>query len=178
MRLKTKIEAIRYLAFQGCSFRDHDESKKSLNRGNFLQLLKTFSYNNEKIAKVILDKAPKYASCAWLYIQKEILHVFSMKVKKTIREEIGDAKFCLIVDESRGESKKGHMTIVLRFVDKDGFVWEPFFGLVHVSNTSVSTLKDGIYFVLSHNNLNIQNIRGQDMIVQVTCRVSGMVYKL
>ncbi|KAH9791681.1 TTF-type domain-containing protein [Citrus sinensis] len=161
LRLKTTVEAIRYLAFQGCSFRGHDESKKSLNRGIFLQLLKAFVSNNEKIAKVILDKAPKYASYISPNIQKEILHVFSMKVKKAIREEIGDAKFCLIVDESRDESKKEQMAVVLRFVDKDGFVREPFFRLVHVSNTSAVTLKDGIYSLLSHNNLNIQNIRGQ-----------------
>ncbi|XP_024042864.1 zinc finger MYM-type protein 1 [Citrus clementina] len=161
LRLKTTVEAIRYLAFQGCSFRGHDESKKSLNRGNFLQLLKAFASNNEKIAEVILDKAPKYASYISPNIQKEILHVFSMKVKKAIREEIRDAKFYLIVDESRDESKKEHMAVVLRFVDKDGFVREPFFGLVHVSNTSVVTLKDGIHSLLSHNNLNIQNIRGQ-----------------
>ncbi|KDO39399.1 hypothetical protein CISIN_1g042551mg, partial [Citrus sinensis] len=45
--------------------------------------------------------------------------------------------------ESRDESKKKHMAIVLRFVDKD------------------VTSKDGIYSLLSHNNLNIQNIRGQ-----------------
>ncbi|KAH9697194.1 TTF-type domain-containing protein [Citrus sinensis] len=134
LRLKTTVEAIRYLAFQGCSFSGHDESKKPLNRGNFLQLLKAFASNNEKIAEVIFDKAPKYASYISPNIQKEILHVFSMKVKKAIREEIEDAK-C--------------------------FVREPFFGLVHVSNTSVVTLKDGIYSLLSHNNLNIQNIQGQ-----------------
>ena len=51
------------------------------------QLLKTFTSNNEKIAEVILDKTPKYASYTSPDIQKEILHVFSMKVKKTIREE-------------------------------------------------------------------------------------------
>ncbi|KAH9657609.1 TTF-type domain-containing protein [Citrus sinensis] len=120
LRLKTTVEAIRYLAFQGCSFSGHDESKKSLNRG--------------KIAEVIFDKAPKYASYISPNIQKEILHVFSMKVKKAIREKIGDAK-C--------------------------FVREPFFGLVHVFNTSAVTLKDEIYSLLSHNNLNIQNILGQ-----------------
>ena len=65
------------------------------------------------------------------------------------------------MDESRDESKKEQMAIVLRFVDNNGFLQERFFGLVHVSNTSAATLKDGIYFVLSYHNLNIQNIRGQ-----------------
>ncbi|ESR33438.1 hypothetical protein CICLE_v10006921mg, partial [Citrus x clementina] len=97
----------------------------------------SFTSNNEKIAEFILDKAPKYASYTSLNIQKEILHVLSMKVKKAICEEIRDAKFCLIVDKSRDESKKEQMVVVLRFIDKDGFVREHFFGLVHVSNTSV-----------------------------------------
>ena len=47
-----------------------------------------------------------------------------MKVKKTIREEIEDAKFCIIVDKARDESKKEQMAIVFRFVDKDGIVRE------------------------------------------------------
>ncbi|KAH9667247.1 TTF-type domain-containing protein [Citrus sinensis] len=139
LRLKTTIEAIRYLAFQGFAFRGHDESEKSSNRGNFIQLLKAFGPNNEKVIEVILDKAPKFASYTSPDIQKEVLHVFSMRLKKTIHEEIRDAKF----------------------VDNNGFLQERFFGLVHVSNTSAATLKDGIYSVLSHHNLNIQNIRGQ-----------------
>ena len=65
------------------------------------------------------------------------------------------------VDEARDESKNEQMAIVLRFVDKDGFVRERFFGLVHVSNTASLTLKNEIYAVLSYHNLDIQNIRGQ-----------------
>jgi hypothetical protein len=82
-------------------------------------------------------------------------------VNEVIRDEIGDAKFCLIVDEARDELMKEQMAIVLRFVDKNGFVRECFFGLVHVSDIAALTLKKGIYSVLSKHQLNIQNIRGQ-----------------
>ena len=83
------------------------------------------------------------------------------QTKKAIREEIGDAKFCLIVDEARDESMKEQMAIVIRFVDKDGFVRERFFGVVHVPDTTALTLKDEIYSILSHHSLDIQDIRGQ-----------------
>lgn len=73
---------------------------------------------NEKIAKVVLDKAPKNATYTSPKIQKEILYVIATKVKKVIREEIGDAKFSIIVDEARDESKREQMTIILRFVNK------------------------------------------------------------
>ena len=43
-------------------------------------------------------------------------------VQTTIHNEIGDAKFCLIVDESRDESRKEQMAVVIRFVGKEGFV--------------------------------------------------------
>ena len=51
------------------------------------------------------------------------------------------------------------MAIVLRFVDKNGFVRERFFGLVHISDIAALTLKKGIYF--AKHQLDIQNIRGQ-----------------
>ena len=97
--------------------------------------------NNEKVGELVLDKAPKNACYTSPDIQKEILQVFATRVKNEIRKEIGDAKFCIIVDEARDESKKEQMSIVLRFVDQDGILRERFFGLVHVSDTAALTLK-------------------------------------
>ena len=54
------------------------------------------------------------------------------------------------------------MGIVLRFVDIAGFVRERFFDLVHVSDTKAITLKNGIFYILSRHDLNVQNIRGQE----------------
>eukprot|EP00268_Persea_americana_P003042 TRINITY_DN1090_c1_g1_i7.p1 TRINITY_DN1090_c1_g1~~TRINITY_DN1090_c1_g1_i7.p1 ORF type:complete len:145 (-),score=21.26 TRINITY_DN1090_c1_g1_i7:1001-1435(-) len=121
LRLTASIDTVLWLTFQGCAFRGHDESHSSINRGNYIEMLNLLSSYNEKVAGVVLDKAPKNASYTSPMIQNEILHVFSTKVKIIIREEIGDAKFCIIVDEARDESKE-QMAIVLRFVDKDGFV--------------------------------------------------------
>jgi hypothetical protein len=50
-------------------------------------------------------------------------------VQDVIRKEIGDSKFCIIVDEARDESMREQMAIVLRIVDKDGFTQERFFDL-------------------------------------------------
>ena len=76
-----------------------------------------------------MAKAPKNATYTSPHIQrKKILHVISTKVKKAIREEIGDANFCILVDEGRDESMKEQMAMVLRYVDTDGFVQEQFYG--------------------------------------------------
>ena len=53
------------------------------------------------------------------------------------------------------------MSIVLRFVGKDSYVQERFFGLIHVEDTAVLTLKKNICTILSNYNIDVQSIRGQ-----------------
>ncbi|KAG8386355.1 hypothetical protein BUALT_Bualt03G0140200 [Buddleja alternifolia] len=143
------------------AFRARNERVDSHNRGNYIEILKhTTSYNNE-VSLAVLENAPQNASYHSPQIQKEILSIYARKIQKFIREEIGDAKYCLIVNESRDESKREQMAIVLRFVDKDGFIRERFFDIVHVEDTKSSTLKKEISRTLAHHNLDIQNIRGQ-----------------
>ncbi|XP_030939955.1 zinc finger MYM-type protein 1-like [Quercus lobata] len=89
--------------------------------------------------------------------KKEILHVIASKVRSKIREDIGDSKFCIIVDESCYESKGEQLALVLRFVDNDGFIQEHFIDLSHVKDIIALTLNA----ILSHHCLNIQNIHGQ-----------------
>ncbi|XP_075661621.1 uncharacterized protein LOC142631367 [Castanea sativa] len=114
----------------------------------------------EAMMKALIQKMEnsKYTSPT---IQKEILHILANKVQNAIREEIGDAKFCILVDEARDESERGQMAIILRFVDKEGFIKERFFHVVYVKDTTALTLKNEICDVLSHYNLHIENIRGQ-----------------
>ncbi|XP_025665281.1 uncharacterized protein [Arachis hypogaea] len=161
IRLGASIDCIRWLTFQGCAYRGHDESQSSSNKGNFLKMLKFLGSYNERVKKNILENAPKNAKYTSNDVQKEILHILATKVRNSIREEIGDAKFCIIVDEARDESKKEQMAIVLRFVTLDGFVKERFFDLVHVTDTCATTLKKELISVLSHYNLQVENIRGQ-----------------
>ncbi|KAL6543005.1 hypothetical protein OROHE_010525 [Orobanche hederae] len=160
LRLKVSVDVAKWLAFQGCAFRGRDETKDSLNGGNFIELSNILASYNDKVAEVMAN-APRNATYTSPRVQKEILHVFSAKVKNIIRDEIGDSKFCLIVDEARDESKREQMSIVIRFVDRDGYIRERFFGLVHVKDTTSITLKEAIFSVLSCYNLDVQNIRGQ-----------------
>ncbi|XP_057734118.1 uncharacterized protein LOC130949408 [Arachis stenosperma] len=161
IRLGASIDCIRWLTFQSCAYRGHDESQSSSNRGNFLEMLKFLRSYNERVKKNVLENAPKNVKYTSNDVQKEILYILATKVRNSIREDIGDAKFCIIVDEARDESKKEQMAIVLRFVTLDGFVQERFFDLVHVTDTCATTLKKELISVLSHYNLQVENIRGQ-----------------
>ncbi|XP_023740134.1 uncharacterized protein LOC111888236 [Lactuca sativa] len=160
LRLKAIIYAVRWCAFQAIAFRGHNERPDSINKGNFLEMLEAIcSFNNEM--KELFCTAPKHASYTSPTIQKEILNLISNRVRRMICEEIDGGKFCLLVDEARDESNREQMSIVLRLVNKDGAIMERFFGLVHVPDSTSQTLKDRIYFLLTHNNLDFKSIRGQ-----------------
>ncbi|XP_059638073.1 uncharacterized protein LOC132279995 [Cornus florida] len=149
LRLKVTIDAVRWLTYQACAFRGHDESLQSSNRGNFIEMVKAFASYNDDVARIVLENAPKNAKYTSPQIQKEILHIVSRKVRS------------ILVDEARDESKREQMALVLRYVDKDGFLQERFFDLVHVKDTTSLNLKKDLCAVLSHYNLDIHNLRGQ-----------------
>ncbi|KAG6682118.1 hypothetical protein I3842_13G122100 [Carya illinoinensis] len=107
LRVKISIDVVRWLAFQGCAFRGHDETLDSKNR------------------------------------------VIAKKVRNKIHEDVGDSRFCIIIDETRDEFKI------------DGFIQEPFFDLVYVKDTSTLILNNEIFVVLSRHCLDIPNIRRQ-----------------
>ncbi|KAK9664915.1 hypothetical protein RND81_14G077000 [Saponaria officinalis] len=50
-------------------------------------------------------------------------------------------KYCIIVDETKDVSKREQMTVVLRFVDKNGYIQECLFVLIHVKETNALYLK-------------------------------------
>jgi hypothetical protein len=82
LRLKTSINCICYLTSQGCALRGHGEGPDSKNHGNFL------------------ENAPQNAKYTSHHIQKDILHVLAKRVRNILHEEIGNSKFCIIVDEA------------------------------------------------------------------------------
>ncbi|KAK9929163.1 hypothetical protein M0R45_026269 [Rubus argutus] len=111
--------------------------------------------------RVVLENAPGNAKYTSPGIQKQLLNILGNKVRNMIREEIGDAKFFILVDEAVDVASKEQMSIILRFVDCYGMVRERFFKIVSVPNTTSQTLKIEISKVLSTFNLQVKNIRGQ-----------------
>lgn len=161
LRLKITIDSIRWLTFQACAFRGHDESQESIKQGNFLELVKLLAFYNKEVDAVVLNNAPRNAKYISHPIQQEILQLFAREVQRQIREEIGTAKFCIMVDEARDESKKEQMALVVRFVNKEGYIKERFLDIIHVKDTTALTLKQAICAILEDNNLSIRDIRGQ-----------------
>ncbi|KAK1385404.1 Repressor of the inhibitor of the protein kinase-like protein [Heracleum sosnowskyi] len=161
LHLRATIEGVRYLSLQACALRGHDESSTSRNRGNLIEIVKTFGRLSPDISNVVLENAPKNATYTSPKVQKDILHIFASKVRNKIRNEIGDSNFCILVDEALDASQKEQMAIVLRFFDVYGVIRERFFDIVNVLDTTSLTLKKELSDVLARNNLSNQNMRGQ-----------------
>ncbi|XP_059669342.1 uncharacterized protein LOC132314501 [Cornus florida] len=161
MRLKATIEIVRLLALQGIGFRGHDESSSSLNRGNFIEVLKCKAEGNDELSSFILNNVPQNAQYIAPSIQKEVIHILANRVRKMICDEIAGGKYCILVDETQDESNTEQLALVLRYVKHDGLLMECFFAIVGVENTSAVTLKDAICVILGRFDLSIQNLRGQ-----------------
>ncbi|CAM8911031.1 unnamed protein product [Rhodiola kirilowii] len=129
LHLITTIEAVKFLAEQGCPNRGNDESVDSLNRGNFDAILK-FAKRISLDHHEVLNNAPKNAKYTSSTIQKQMVNILGNKVRVKIREEVGESKFCILVDEALDVANKEKMAIILRFVDCKGLVKERFFKLL------------------------------------------------
>ncbi|XP_076926029.1 uncharacterized protein LOC143589060 [Bidens hawaiensis] len=161
IRLHASARLTKALLNGSLAFHGHDESEESLYRGNFIEFLKVFGELSEEIGKVILGNAPGNNQMTSPSIQKELCNCFAEEVLKRIFEELNDDVFSILVDESRDISKKEQMAVVLRYVDKLGFVKERFIGLVHVMETTALSLKAAIDDLFAIHNLSIGRVRGQ-----------------
>nr|XP_028946829.1 zinc finger MYM-type protein 1-like [Malus domestica] len=160
--LNASIDCTKFLLRQGLSFRGHDESDTSNNRGNYLELLQFLADHDEKIKDVVLDKASGNLKLIASTIQKDLVHSCSIETIKSIISDMKNARFfSLLVDEARDVSIKEQMAVVLRYVDKNRKVIERFVGVQHVPDTTSNTLKESIDAFINFNELSFSNLRGQ-----------------
>ncbi|KAG5569788.1 hypothetical protein H5410_059554 [Solanum commersonii] len=161
IRLAASIDVERLLVKQGLAFRDHDESKLSLNRGNFLEILSFYAQKCDEVRKFVLENAPQNDQMTCPKIQKDIVIACKIETIKGIIKKLNGDYFSLLVDESFDVSRKEQMAVVLRYVDRRGFVMERLLDIVHVKNTNVLSLKEAIVNLLSQHSLSLSYVRGQ-----------------
>ncbi|KAG6713585.1 hypothetical protein I3842_05G160800 [Carya illinoinensis] len=133
LRLKNSIDSVRWLMFQACAFKGHDESSYSKNQGNLIKLIKLLANYNDQNAKYTSPK-----------IQKEILHIFVNKVRNMIREKIETPNFVLLLTKLKDELKREQMTIILRDMMEEGIF------MVNGMDYKLYFLKDGSYAYYVH----------------------------
>ncbi|XP_009762722.2 uncharacterized protein [Nicotiana sylvestris] len=159
--LSASISVARFLLRLGLPFRGHDESQSSTNRGIFLELLRWYGDIDRDVGSIILENTPTNEMMYFPNIQKDIVDACAKETIKAIIEDLDGDFFGILVDESKDISHEEQMTLVLRYVNKEGKFIERFVGIVHVSNKSAMSLKKAIYSFLSNHSLSPTQIRGQ-----------------
>ncbi|KAK2439264.1 hypothetical protein QL285_023951 [Trifolium repens] len=156
--LKTLIDIVRFLTFRDVAFIDLRETSEERYRNAFLSMVEFTKKCDDEFAEAALENASYISNCASFEFQKVVLRIVSRKVKNRIREEIGDSKFCIVVD---GVWDELLLALVLRFVDKNGFIQERFFDIVDLKEVTPLALKEEVCAILFRHNLDVSNIRGQ-----------------
>ncbi|XP_022867960.1 zinc finger MYM-type protein 1-like [Olea europaea var. sylvestris] len=162
---RTKLTAVlnctRLLLMQELSSRGHDESKESLNKENLIELLNWYVARRKKINEVLFSNAPRNDQMTSPSIHKDLVHCCAVETTRSMINEMGDSLFSILVNESRDNSIKEQMTVVLRFVDKSGHVKERLLGIFHIADTCAQSLKDAIDAMFPTHGLSIFGLRGQ-----------------
>ncbi|XP_042035139.1 zinc finger MYM-type protein 1-like [Salvia splendens] len=160
IRLTASLDVIRLLLRQGFPFRGNDESFESTNQGNFLEILKWYRQHKDEIVAVTLENATGNNQRTSPLIQKELTNCCAVETTKVILKDIENRKFALLVDEARDSSIKEQMALVIRYVNNNGEIVERFLALVHVTNTTTKSLKEGIDSVFAKHSLSLSRLRG------------------
>ena len=98
---------------QGLSFRGHDESSTSLNRGNFKEMIDILKDGNEQVRDAF-DRGGKNCQMTSGEIQKDLARCCAEEVTEVIMGELGDKQFSVLIYESRDISVKEQMAVMLR----------------------------------------------------------------
>ncbi|KAM2740144.1 hypothetical protein EV2_034177 [Malus domestica] len=159
--LRGALDCTRWLLQQGLPFRGHDESFKSSNRGNYLELMQFLADHNDKVRKVVFENASKNLKYTSSDIQKDLVRACAIETIGAITKDMEGTFFSLLVDGSRDSSTKEKMAVVLRYVNKEGEVIERFLGVQHVSSTTSSSLEEAIERLFASTNLSMSKLRGQ-----------------
>ncbi|KAL4614535.1 hypothetical protein ACB092_07G060200 [Castanea dentata] len=160
VQLNAIVDCIIFLLCQGLAFHGYDKSQGSSDKENFLELLQFLGDHNESINEV-LEKVPKNCKLTHHEIQKDIVNAIAREASRATIKDLDNGFFLILVDESRDISVKEQMTLVLRYVNKQGIIIERFLGIVYVASITTLSLKYAIECLLCEHNLSLSKLHGQ-----------------
>ncbi|KAH8026349.1 hypothetical protein HPB51_020333 [Rhipicephalus microplus] len=148
-------DILRFTAVQGISQRGHDESARSENKGNFVELLNLFAKYDDIIGKKLNGGA---ANAKYVHhsIQDQILEILSHITLTSIKEEMKSSQcFALIVDETKDLSKTEQLSVVVRYY-LNGAVFERFLGFRNAEQLDAKSLLSYVKETLNRCGIDSQ----------------------
>ena len=164
MVLERVVAVIKHLAERGLSFRGHDERLGSVHNRNFLGTLELLAQFDPFIAAHIEKyggKGKGSVSFISSTICNELIDILGKKVKKTIIDQVKEAKyFSLTVDSTPDISHVDHLACVLRYVLEDSPV-ERFVRFLDMKGHSAEEMLKSISDLFKKEGIKFEDCRGQ-----------------
>ena len=153
--IRTVAEVILLCGQQEISLRGHRESEGSLNRGNFVEILKLIALHDKDIQDRLQHGPTKNGLYTSPEIQNCILHIMGDMVRKMVCDGVKNAGiFTLMADENKDYSKNEQFSIFFRYVDVDtGVIYERFLTFVHATSCNAVSLTCYIKEILNKYQL-------------------------
>lgn len=130
--LKRLINAVCFLGKQELAFRGHDETENSVNRGNYVELLK-YTAEYDPLLAEHLETSTVFKGIS-NRIQNDLIQAVGSTVLSAIKQEIIEVPFvAVMVDETSDVANKAQFSIVLRYVH-EGEIKERFLGFCDISS--------------------------------------------
>lgn len=139
--VKIIFETIIYLARQNISFRGHAESLTSLNRGNFLEMLKLLSKHHALLSchlrKIEDSKNRNRRTFLSNVSQITMSCILGELIRANILKSVKSAQvFSIMIDTTTDVSNLEQFSLVLRFVNDQGMVEERLVALKIASDST------------------------------------------
>ena len=159
--LNRLIDVTSLLGRQELSFRGHDESSESSNKGNYREFTETLSKYDSVLATQFQSSA--VFSGMSHSIQNDLISALAATVSDEIRDEIQAAPFFgWQVDETTDIACRAQLSVIVRYVDHAGKIQERFIGFFDVSGGRDA---QSVFEVL---NENMQGYNFRDKLVSQT----------
>ena len=128
--VKALLKVTALLGQLGTAFRGHDETEYSTNKGNFVETCNLLAEYSPTLFNKLQRRYGHYTSHEY----QNSISVIGSRLQSTIVQELEIAKyFAVLVDETKDNSKKEQLAILLRHFD-EGKVKERPIGCYHMKS--------------------------------------------
>ncbi len=159
--LNRLIDVTSLLGRQELSFRGHDESSESSNKGNYREFTETLA-KYDSVLSTQFESSTVFSGMSHT-IQNDLNVALAATISDQIRDEIQDAPFFgWQVDETTDISCRAQLSVIVRYVDSAGKIQERFIGFFDVSGGRDA---QSVFDVL---NENMQGYNFKDKLVAQT----------
>lgn len=163
--LKRLLSVIRFLSSRGLPFRGSNQKIGNSSNGNYLGLLELIAQYDivlqahiEKFA----NKGKGHVSYLSANIADELIHLLAQNVRSTLLCQILESKyFALIIDSTPDVSHIDQLTIVIRYVDRNGIAIEKFLVFLPNIGHTGAEMESAVINYLKEAGFNIMDCRGQ-----------------